>query len=630
MSGTERHNDQIHTSPRKMLGDPWDCRDDMFRWKCAMLLLGQDTWIERRVETVTFTEQGTTRRNIGFDFLLPKTMRIAWRDTDTGNGLIAVPLTFLGKGDLIHADVTVGGGDPVPLLRLDDNKDIAAAALDYCFDAIEGYERLQELCGTVFQQLHGGNESFHARDAHLGIVCTPVDLKEVNKDRFQRIRNVLKRLNGQHVDDVPSPEDSPQVGDSNGASDGYYQVQRQSIQALLRGLDQFVDEIPAQGSTDALTTYLLLLSSLCENYACVVLIPEEQVGSRCLVKLSFDSSYQESDWDRYMLSSSEQLDLSFQTDAAQSTHIEINPIGDSSIALVEWDLRGERRKRIRSSVAAGRVHISAGKRDLLPALHLHLTLLNKLPTILANCAWSLLLLVGCGTNTFIIGNLEITKSIGDKIGSVTDILALLFTLWVARRINSFNHSVSQDLTRYPNVLISANLLIASVSCLSLGVTAMGIQLPVPTQAVAVICAALSLLVSLPVFHSFFVWRRCRKGVPAYHLDTDEGNVVMEEHRVTFLRDSGTVSLPQYNGGYSDQDAMEDRTRKIIADDGCRRTWKKGIRDFFNRHVFHDHDSVEENPSLYPADRSPYLVMEGTGLSKSSLDAKARFVAVHWN
>lgn len=642
MTGISRNGGDISTSPRDILGSPWGEQDDVFRWKCAMLLLGQDTWIERRVETVTFTEQGTTRRNIGFDFLVPRSMRLPWRESGTDRTLVAVPLTFLGKGDLIHADVSVAGGEPVPLLRLDDNKDIAIAALDYCFEQIEDHDRLLELCGALACQWSGEHTSFSVRAAHAGIVCSPVDVDDVNGSRRRRIRGILDRLYGPSAAGTISGTVGTRQDYEHTGTDDRYRSQTLSAETLIHALEEYAASAPVPEPTDALTTYLLLLSSLCESYVCVAIIPEDQANGRCLVKLSFDSSYQESAWDRYMLPSSEQLDLSFQTDAAQSTHIEINPIGGSSIALVEWDLRGERRTRIRSSVAAGRVHISAGKRDRLPSLHLHLTLLNKLPTILANCAWSLLLLLGCIANAVVIGHPQMVGEIPDTLGSVADILALLFTLWVARRINSFDHSVSQDLTRYPNILISANLLVVSLSCVMVGATAMFDGFAVPALGLSIVCVVLSLVLSLPVFHGLVVWRRCRHGVPAYHLNSAGDKVVVNKRNVTFLRDSGTVPLPQYNGGYLKEDQtdskngkderpkMDEATRKLIVRDAKRRSHWKRTRVFLDRHVFRDDNSRSSNPSLYPADHSPYLVLEGTGHTESSLKAKAQFVAVRWH
>lgn len=41
------------------------------------MLLGQTEWVLRRTETVTFTSEGSTRRHIAFDCMLPNNERSA-------------------------------------------------------------------------------------------------------------------------------------------------------------------------------------------------------------------------------------------------------------------------------------------------------------------------------------------------------------------------------------------------------------------------------------------------------------------------------------------------------------------------------------------------------------------------
>lgn len=103
----------------------------------AYMLLGQTEWILRRSETVTFTAEGSTRRHITFDCMLPddphkwlkwlpdnEAMQ-CWPYARRGNGdqdspdpdqeyqpkYVGLPVTFLGKGDLINLDVRDGEGN---------------------------------------------------------------------------------------------------------------------------------------------------------------------------------------------------------------------------------------------------------------------------------------------------------------------------------------------------------------------------------------------------------------------------------------------------------------------------------------------------------------------------------------
>ncbi|WP_146192002.1 hypothetical protein [Bifidobacterium catulorum] len=119
-----------------------------------MLLLGHDQWVKRRVETLTFTDADTTRRQVSFDFSLPENLRIHYlENAGTASGLIGVPLTFLGRGDLIHADVRSASGESLSLANFQENREIGARALDYCFKRISGWNRLLQISYDAFSAL---------------------------------------------------------------------------------------------------------------------------------------------------------------------------------------------------------------------------------------------------------------------------------------------------------------------------------------------------------------------------------------------------------------------------------------------------------------------------------------------
>lgn len=74
------------------------------------MLLGQAEWILRRTETVSFLNGGNTRRSISFDCMLPgdDAKWLRWipdtHDSQTEPRYVGLPVTFLGKSDLINLD----------------------------------------------------------------------------------------------------------------------------------------------------------------------------------------------------------------------------------------------------------------------------------------------------------------------------------------------------------------------------------------------------------------------------------------------------------------------------------------------------------------------------------------------
>lgn len=636
---SRKPGDQNRT--RGILGDPWRLENpdwNLFAWKCAMLLLGQNLWINRRVETVSFTAQGTTRRQMSFDFTLPPDKTIYWRDQSSPERLAAVPLTFLGKGDLIHVDARDASGNTVPIARFGENKEFTGRALDYCFRQLDDADRIEEDVRAICRNEYRMPEkkvNYAIKNGHDGIACLPIDDPDSIEWMKRRISAWLRMLYGE---DVSAEESLPIDLGSNPLLDKDQTKWELDINrcvvALVNRIGEYVRARIKDGAGAAadparegdgqipgwrvrLETYLLLLSACCDMYACVVLLPEDCVAGRSIVKLSFDSSYQESPWDRYAFPNSEQLRLAFQTSSAQSTHIEINPIAGSRIASVKWDLRGDRQTRIRSSVAAGRIHISMNYARNIPLVRLHMTMLNSLPAICANVGWSLLFSACAVANVcFVLGWLpEAAEYYGTE--NVLAVLALLLTLWVARRINAINHSLSQDLSRYPGILVSANLTAASLSCLLCGLSGSG-AIPAMLQRAVCACCVVSLALTGVIAHGLLVWARFRRGVTGVCLKTAENesyegreirsrNETRNERRISFLVDSGTVPLPQFNGDYVTEPR---RKRRCPVDD----------RNDYSR-----------NASLYPADHGPYSIIERLRSDHrlSAMRNKLSYVARRW-
>lgn len=612
---------------RGIIGDPWrraGTTADPLARQCATLLLGQDIWIQRRVENISFTSQGTTRRQISFDFLLPKDKMIHWRCYGEERDLIAVPLTFLGKGDLIHADARTASGETVPLTRLTENKEFSAYALDYCCNGLQEIQSSGRFRGDrpfftavrdycVNRGMSEKKANYAVHDAHAFIAGMSVDERGIIQRIRELIADWLRALDG-NADGGNALVKVGEMLDLNSEKD-WLRTQSQCTLALLTCLQDYVfaciqehrddsTTMPRESDSNgnpivspwrkvALHTYLLLLSTCCDMYPCTVLLPRKFVENRTIVKLSFDSSYQESKWDRYAKPASEQLELSFQTASAQSTHIEINPIAGSRIAMVEQNLKGDQPTNMRSSVSAGRVHISTQASRMRPLLHLRLTLMSNVPSILANIGWSALFLACALINAaYAWGKFNAAEEYYNP-QNVLAALAVFLTLWVARRINTINHSLSQDLNRYPSVIISANLTVASLSCLCCGLLYQQERHDTVLQWIVLCCALFSALLSGIAAHGWIQWLRYYN----YRCDASHGRDGMRR-RVSFIVDTGTVPLPHFNAhGSPKSKATWRHPCQAVAH------WLQSLP------IFKDNPESETNSSLYPADHGPYSVIE---------------------
>lgn len=85
----------------------------------AVAIFDRRTWIHRRVESVTFLTDGSTRRRISFDFTLPAVFARAG----------FVPLALFGKIPLKAFDLRDASGGAMSLFNADQNAALSAAIL---------------------------------------------------------------------------------------------------------------------------------------------------------------------------------------------------------------------------------------------------------------------------------------------------------------------------------------------------------------------------------------------------------------------------------------------------------------------------------------------------------------------
>ena len=92
------------------------------------LLIRQQEWIFRKVETVSMTEDRRFRRQMSIDFLLPPdTLTVA---QELGLSNVPVPLLLLQKGLLTALDVRDDSGSSIPVLNREQNGMLARLGLE--------------------------------------------------------------------------------------------------------------------------------------------------------------------------------------------------------------------------------------------------------------------------------------------------------------------------------------------------------------------------------------------------------------------------------------------------------------------------------------------------------------------
>lgn len=666
---------------------------DMFQWKSAMLLLGQDKWIHRRVEAVSFTDIGTTRRRISFDFSVPQDKFLYW-NCDGGQRMVAVPLTFLGNGDLIHMDAVTASGESVPIMGLTDNQEVSRAALHYCFNQIPHHEEILADCNQRWKSLRldflsrhpsgrpdepaNPSASIDKQIRKWSCVQAAIDacIRKTSDEKSdggirtrQRLISRLIKLLRWKIKPGDTDATAPRHHRATVTQQNRRYVHKNdyAVEALMDAFETYIlkylPDVPAPGAPlekqeqekgpcankfqakwwmTAVESFLLLLSTVLDTHIVLALVPEDYARQRAIIKLSFDSGYVEDRHRKYMSPNSEQLDFMFQTMSARSTHIEINPVAGGDIGKVEWDVNHCQQKTEQASIVAGRFHFSATPAKHIPLLKLRVTLVNQLSTILANCGWSVLCTIIAIANC-VYSWMPIDKwTTYFELSDILAALALLYTLWVARRINSMDHAVSQELSRYPNLLISANLTIATISCLVCGLASKPNKTDAmnPLALTLTIIALVSLAISIVIVLGLWQWFILRfKGIP-----TGTGN-----KRVCFLVGNGDFDLPQINvpakrDDHNDALPQKERNRSR------REQWKndrdntrnairvaKEASETAHQNTDSPQSTDTQAPSdkqrlqaLLPSEHGPYAIMSDSSVKTYVLEDKSFFVGELWN
>ena len=278
------------------------------------------------------------------------------------------------------------------------------------------------------------------------------------------------------------------------------------VRALMRFLYIWQGDAKSREEYDALQSYLLLLSSACDTYPFIVLVPIERARNRerLMVKIGFDAGYKESLRQKLDLRN-QTIDLAFQTYSARSTHIEVAPaegivLTDASEIVSKAGANGgvagepaagakksaggralmpaknRASHHMAARIAAGRLHMSTGSREKWPLTHLRLTLMMRRNFIASFAIWSLLTLalnvgLGCVIGIGPWKGLVATGLVSTQVLSffsaqnVVGAIAVVFTLWVARRISTMQHRVVEGLNSSMTTMMNINLFLFTGLCL---------------------------------------------------------------------------------------------------------------------------------------------------------------------
>lgn len=248
-----------------------------------------------------------------------------------------------------------------------------------------------------------------------------------------------------------------------------------------------------KGSSDDndLSPFLLLLTSVCDTYPLIVLVPikDAKQQKRLLIKISFDAGYSRTSHREVglrNLSMDQTIDLAFQTFGARSTHIEVAPAENAiltdvrEIALTQPSANAMAKKneshRLAARIAAGRLHVSTGSNEKWPLTRLRLTIMMQRNYIASFFLWSMLsfvlnLALGCMIGMWPWRGLVESHMISPQVLSlfsaqnVLAILAVVFTLWVARRISTMQHRIVEGLNSSMTAMLNIDLLISTELCL---------------------------------------------------------------------------------------------------------------------------------------------------------------------
>ncbi|PAU69840.1 hypothetical protein B1400_0375 [Bifidobacterium italicum] len=265
-----------------------------------------------------------------------------------------------------------------------------------------------------------------------------------------------------------------------------------------------------QEREDTLRTYLLLLSSACDTYPLVVLIPREQAHKRLLIKISFDAAYRERFID-VINPCAQTIEFAFQTYGAHSTHLEVEPLDDmiltnaQQVAAETGTQHNQHRQhnaRLRARATARRLHLATKADARQPMTRLRLSLMMRRNFIVSFLLWSTMTLLFTGFAAYLVNLADpavpfdhLPAQISGLLGqdNMLALLALILSLWMARRISTIQHPLVEGINASTNAFMNMNIALILVSAFIVCYQS------TPTDAVSRICTIVIFLMALGIW-----------------------------------------------------------------------------------------------------------------------------------
>lgn len=119
--------------------------DDDALGAAILPLITDWNWVKRRVETMQLITNGQTRRRLSFDFELPYSQTLRYKESTEQ---AVVPFTFLRKGMLINLDISLAG-EPVSSLEFGPNGQLTYQAMRLVAKELDLAKYLEPVVGHL-------------------------------------------------------------------------------------------------------------------------------------------------------------------------------------------------------------------------------------------------------------------------------------------------------------------------------------------------------------------------------------------------------------------------------------------------------------------------------------------------
>ena len=513
---------------------------DSFGEAGSYLLLQQVEWIDRRNETVSFEEQGTTHRHIEFDCTMPgRNKRITWRvradgENEDGEEYAILPVTFFGKGDVVALRVTDESGSALPTLPQERSlffvQRVLGSIIDEHYDDGLAKYKVEDVFLDNFLKLRDERMLFgiHAavsedrltgENMYSGMFGQQAGQSGIKLRRHRKTwcESLIDGLNAdilyvksKSADDVSAEDKCWHRWNKQDTGFNEDDADFNALCDMIADeIDQLIDwawerkhkntKVPVfdviLDRRRILTKYVMTLSLLCDTYPLLVLLPIERANKchKINIAVDFETGYREDLLDRWR-PDNQIVDLAFQTYCANETQIEVKPIPGGVLTDCREEIFARKWKGnpiengdtyarpLNGRVVAGHLNVNVRRERYNPICRLRLTIMHNRGVLASFALWTALLAVlNMLTLVFVINyptwshDTDAAKKlfngnepwgdwgVGQSIISLyrpentLAILALVLSLWVARRISTVRHVMVEGLSSATNAVLNADL-----------------------------------------------------------------------------------------------------------------------------------------------------------------------------